>query len=295
MNKLMLDARGVQVDLSPSGGDDLHLHGSVADVEVFDRYPVSDRAKDEVADAMEEGPVEEGLARLLEYDKDTHDHVIGVGLLATHLALKDGLEYGARRRLARGALLHDLGKVGVDIDIINPRHRAAEKLDKSAGDLTFREIQRHPILGYVMVKGLYEADESEHAPDIDPSAPQVIGNLVLTHHCHNEARAPYPSLGDLGHLHEQGQLDMATIQDPELQQLGRYLGLADTYEAITANRSYNNDGRFRDPLNVLDVLETSHGSMDAQTEELMMGIHLQRFPFGWMPDTAVDLRQAVRV
>ncbi len=245
----------------------------------FEELPVSDQAKEEVAQLMAEGPVAEGLDQIRSYDVATFQHVVGVGLLAVDLAIASDVAKPLRSQLAQGALLHDLGKVDVDPDIV---HSASGLSPEER-----RKIEEHPRYGFLRAVELYTAD----GQPIHPEAPRRVANLVLTHHCHNESPgySAYPSFEEVGRMQEAGVVSFAELQDPELQQLGGLLGIADVYEAITANRSYNRD-RFKNPLKVLEALCETHGSLDAQVDHLL-GIHLERFEdHGWMPDTVIALQ-----
>lgn len=282
------------VDMRQSEGVvDLSNFGYRADVkpqaprefeEVAQRYPVLNQAVDEVSAAMEDERVLEGLAILGAADVKTRNHDLGVSLLAAHLAIIDCVPPRDRSLLIKGALLHDIGKVSLDRDILAPPEGTPAITDRSSSNPEFRAIQAHPGAGFLTARELF-------ADDVDVQERLVVPELVLTHHCHNQARKPYPSPDEMRRLAKEGLLDLDDLTNPKLIKLAEFLALADVYDAITARRPYTKEEGFENPARVLDVLLESHPSMSHLIQELLFGIHIERFaPLGWMlpSDTIIE-------
>ena len=117
-------------------------------------------------------------------------------ILADALGLRDRKTIGG---LERGALLHDIGKAGVPVAILN-----------KPGPLTAveREIVReHPVLGYRMIEGLGFLEEA--------------GEIILGHHERFDGTG-YPR----------------GLAGQSIPLAARLFALADTLDAITSDRPY---------------------------------------------------------
>lgn len=151
-------------------------------------------------------------------DSYTRGHSERVALLSAQLARKIGLSEAEVARIHIAGILHDVGKIGVP-----------EAVLCKAGRLTkdeFDAIKRHPRIGYEILKGIPEL------ADILPG--------VLWHHERFDGRG-YPD-GVAG-------LDIPLV--------ARLIALADTFDAMSSNRSYRSAvPRAR----VLDEIEQSAGS-----------------------------------
>lgn len=140
------------------------------------------------------------LSLLKDYDNYTFTHSLNVAVLALTVGRACGLEEEQLKVLGLGALLHDIGKLKIDWDIIN-----------KPGQLTddeFEQIKQHPTTGADIVR------------QMDGMTPEII-DIVLGHHLRYN-REGYPA-GALGQA-ASPMVDMAAI--------------ADTYDAMTTLRSY---------------------------------------------------------
>ena len=142
------------------------------------------------------------LLRITSHDFYTYTHSVNVGVTSLMLckALFKGSDGHDLHELGAGFFLHDLGKVKVDPAIIN-----------KPGKLTDQEMQRvriHPYQGY---KLLHEAGALSEESRI----------IVMEHHEFDDGTG-YPKRlkGDQIHLY------------------GRICGIADVFDALTAERSY---------------------------------------------------------
>jgi HD-GYP domain-containing protein (c-di-GMP phosphodiesterase class II) len=150
------------------------------------------------------------LSMLKNYDNYTFTHSVNVSVISLAIGRACGLVEEELRILGLGGLLHDIGKLKIDLAIINKPGRLT--------DLEFEAIKQHPGMGAAIL---------EHMESVAPSAIDI----VLGHHLHYN-RKGYPADARMhGSLK---MVDMATI--------------ADTYDAITTLRSYQRPATPREAL-----------------------------------------------
>jgi HD-GYP domain-containing protein (c-di-GMP phosphodiesterase class II) len=140
------------------------------------------------------------LVRAVEVkDTYTHGHSQRTARLAVELGLSMGLAADQLRVIARGAYLHDVGKIGIPDSILN-------KPDKLTPD-EWAVIQTHPRLGYELAAA---------APSLHEALP-----VILHHHERIDGNG-YP-----------GKLEGAAIP---LE--ARVVAVADVWDALTSDRAY---------------------------------------------------------
>lgn len=140
------------------------------------------------------------ITNLKSYDLTTYIHSIGVTVIAIGIGNAMKLDRKTLCRLGTSALLHDVGKVGVPIEIIS-----------KPGKLTAAEynvIKSHPQLG------------AEYFADNDCISPDIIEG-ILTHHEKIDGSG-YPS----------------GLKGDEIPLFGKIIAVADVYEAVTGERPY---------------------------------------------------------
>ncbi|HKI51959.1 MAG TPA: HD domain-containing phosphohydrolase [Geothermobacteraceae bacterium] len=140
------------------------------------------------------------MSMLKDYDNYTFNHSVNVAVIALTVGRACNLDEERLRILGLGALLHDIGKLEVDWDIINKPGQLT--------DAEFEEIKRHPKSGADIVRKMHGI------------TPDVI-DIVLSHHVHFN-RDGYPT--DARSRTKSPLVDMAAI--------------ADTYDAMTTLRAY---------------------------------------------------------
>jgi HD-GYP domain-containing protein (c-di-GMP phosphodiesterase class II) len=140
------------------------------------------------------------LSLLKNYDNYTFTHSVNVSVLALAVGRAAGLSEEELRTLGIGSLLHDIGKLKIDLAIINKPGKLTEK--------EFSEIKKHPQMG---------AEIFDQMGGMNHDA-RII---VLGHHLHFD-RQGYPQEPLIDGPFD--LIDMTTI--------------ADTYDAITTLRPY---------------------------------------------------------
>ena len=104
------------------------------------------------------------------YDNYTYSHSVNVNMLSVILGVACGLRDDELRKLSQAALLHDIGKTCVPIEIINKPGRLTDE--------EYAEVKNHPRYGYNMLRNNYEVSS-------------VARNAILSHH-ENEDGSGYP-------------------------------------------------------------------------------------------------------
>jgi putative nucleotidyltransferase with HDIG domain len=142
----------------------------------------------------------EALARTIDArDPSTFGHSARVAAISIEIAEAMPLTAKEREALRRAALLHDIGKIGVE-----------DKVLRKPGPLSETEsadMREHPRIGYSMLKGL---------PFLQPSLPGVL------YHHERWDGAGYPT----------------GLSGTAIPLLVRILAVADVFDALTSDRSY---------------------------------------------------------
>jgi putative nucleotidyltransferase with HDIG domain len=157
----------------------------------------------------------EALARAIDArDSYTYGHSTRVARLSLELADAMSLPAEAVMALGRAALLHDIGKIGVE-----------DRVLRKPGPLTAREraaMRQHPVIGYEMLKGL------------DFLQPSLTG--VRHHHEHWNGTG-YPD----------------GLRGDDIPLPVRILTVADALDALTSDRPYRNALSFPAALEMIEA------------------------------------------
>lgn len=139
------------------------------------------------------------LGILRQHDEYTYNHSINVGVLSFFLGFRIGYSLEDLTILTKGAVLHDIGKSKVPLNILN-------KPGKLTND-EFGVIMTHSESGYDMVKNSNLEDE--------------IKEIILYHHTRLDGSG-YPALDSKTELSEKVQI----------------VSLCDVFDALTGDRVY---------------------------------------------------------
>ncbi len=142
-----------------------------------------------------------GLTSLKMYDEYTFAHSVNTSILAISLGTFLSFEKPQIAALGVAAMLHDVGKVRVPLEIINKPGKLTDE--------EWLEVKRHPVNGALIASGI-------------PNVTKLAMVVAFEHHQH----------GVTGYPH------VETHSDEHL--FSRIVSLADSYEALTAARVYYN-------------------------------------------------------
>ena len=153
-----------------------------------------------VGSILSEGNALVNINDLKSYDDYTFHHSLSVAVLSLAIGQRLGYSSDELNRLGFCAMMHDIGKIAIPVEII----RKASKLDSKEMNL----IRTHSTAGY---KYLMEAGIGD----------DELWQGVLSHHEKVDGTG-YP----LG------------LRDDEIPEWGRIITVADVYDALTSNRPY---------------------------------------------------------
>ncbi|MBC3870225.1 HD-GYP domain-containing protein [Undibacterium oligocarboniphilum] len=155
----------------------------------------------EIADSVMRNPgALIGLVRLKTKDDYTYMHSVAVCALMIALAKQLGLSDEQTREAGLAGLLHDIGKMMVDADILNKPGKLT--------DAEFVSVKEHPAAGYKMLM---------ESRDVS----QVVLDVCLHHH---------EKMDGTGYPHR--------LKGDEISLFARMGAVCDVYDAITSNRPY---------------------------------------------------------
>jgi HD-GYP domain-containing protein (c-di-GMP phosphodiesterase class II) len=154
-----------------------------------------------------------------------------------------GLTYGYGKdelmTLGLGALLHDIGKTKVPLDVL----RKPGKLSEAE----FAEIKKHAEYGYLMLKD-------------EPNVPLLAAHCAYQHHERLNGSG-YPR----------------GITGEAIHEYARWIGLVDSYDAMTTHRVYRSAML---PHEALEVLFTGAGTLYDQEKIALFRDKIALYPLG---------------
>lgn len=127
-------------------------------------------------------------------------HSLSVAVISAMIGLSCGYDFGQLSILTLGAVLHDLGKLQIPVEVLDKKGKLS--------DSEFEMIRQHPTLGLKLASGY------GFGPD--------ILNIIYEHHEKINGKG-YPR-----HL-----------TDQEISPYAKIVTVADIFEAVTAKRSYH--------------------------------------------------------
>lgn len=140
------------------------------------------------------------LARLKTADDYTYMHSVAVCALMIALARQIGLDETAVHQAGIAGLMHDIGKMAVDMKVLNK--------PGALTDAEFEQIKGHPGAGYKMLKEVDGVDEAT----LD----------VCLHHHEKMDGSGYPK----------------GLKGEQISLFARMGAICDVYDAVTSNRPY---------------------------------------------------------
>ena len=150
---------------------------------------------------------------LSSYDNYTYTHSVNVDILSVILGVACGLRDDELRKLSQAALLHDIGKTCVPLEILNKPGPLDEE--------EWEEMKKHPLYGYNMLKDNYDVSS-------------VTRNAILSHH-ENVDGSGYPR----------------KLNSENIHLFAKIIHIADVYDALTTKRVYKDAMNPADALEYL--------------------------------------------
>ena len=140
------------------------------------------------------------IADLKSYDEYTFHHSLSVSVLSIAIGQQMSLSNDDLRILGRAAIMHDIGKMLVPVELINKPSRLSNE--------EFLIVKQHPERGYdYLVKGNIGDDAMR---------------MATRHHHEKMDGSGYPD----------------RLKEDELKLISRIVSVADVYDAVTSYRPY---------------------------------------------------------
>lgn len=133
-------------------------------------------------------------------DEYTYTHSVSTTVYALMLGQRLGYSKEMMKRLATGTILHDIGKVYIDHDIMFKEGKLTDK--------EYEYVKKHTLLGYNALKSCESLSELSRI-------------ISLTHHERIDGTG-YPR----------------GLKENELHQFSKIVAIADVYDALTSTRCY---------------------------------------------------------
>ena len=145
-------------------------------------------------------------------DRETEGHSVRVSRLACLLAEAIGLNGAPLKALERGALLHDIGKIGISDSILHKPGKLTEE--------EWKVMRIHPDIGARIVEGI---------PFLQETLP------VIRYHHERWDGSGYP----------------VGLKEKDIPIQARIFAVADVFDALTSSRSYRNKSSAEDAVQYL--------------------------------------------
>ncbi|HEU4965670.1 MAG TPA: HD domain-containing phosphohydrolase, partial [Bacilli bacterium] len=140
------------------------------------------------------------LSNIYSTDNYLYSHSVNVGIYSAALGMALGLKRDELIDLGIGAMLHDIGKTQIPMEILMKPGKLTDE--------EYETMKDHSSLGYLMLKD-------------QPDIPLLSAHCALQHHERLDGTG-YPR----------------GLKDSEIHLYGQIVGIADVYDALTTNRVY---------------------------------------------------------
>lgn len=140
------------------------------------------------------------LVRLKTADDYTYMHSVAVCVLMISLGRRLGLESGVLQQVGMAGLMHDVGKMGVPLEILNKPGKLTDE--------EFTIVKTHPVQGWEILKSAKVAEE-------------ITLDVCLHHH---------ERVDGTGYPHK--------LSGEALSLYARMGAVCDVYDAVTSDRAY---------------------------------------------------------
>lgn len=188
----------------------LHAIKSLKKLNIDECIYIANTIVDEIRDC--ESIVIETM-RLWSYDNYTYTHSVNVDIYSVILGVALGMPDDELKKLSQAALLHDIGKTCLPVEILNkPGKLTSEE---------YEEVQKHCRYGYNLLKNNNDISS-------------VTRNAILSHH-ENENGTGYPR----------------NLPAEKIHKFAKIIHIADVYDALTTKRVYKDAMNPADALEYL--------------------------------------------
>ncbi|GGF72521.1 phosphodiesterase [Paenibacillus albidus] len=172
-------------------------------------------------------------------DNYLYAHSLNVCLYTLVLGIAHGYSQEELHVIGMGALLHDIGKTQIPAKIV---HKPGMLSDEE-----FRHMKAHTEIGYRILKD-------------EPNIPLLAAHCALQHHERIDGSG-YPR----------------GLKGPEIHEYAKWLGVADSYDAMTSNRIYK---KAMLPHQAVEALYVGSGTLYEQEQLELFRDRVIIYPMG---------------
>lgn len=179
------------------------------------------------------------LADMHTADNYLYVHSLNVCLYTLVLGIAHGYSKEELRVIGLGSLLHDIGKTQIPVKIIQKPGMLSDE--------EFRHMQAHTEIGYRILKD-------------EPNIPLLAAHCALQHHERIDGSG-YPR----------------GLTGPQIHEYAKWLGIADSYDAMTSNRIYK---KAMLPHQAVEALYVGSGTLYEQNQLELFRDRVAIYPLG---------------
>ncbi|AIQ63339.1 histidine kinase [Paenibacillus stellifer] len=172
-------------------------------------------------------------------DNYLYIHSLNVCLYSLVLGIAYGYGRNELKTLGLGSLLHDIGKTQIPVKIVQK--------PGMLNDEEFRHMKAHTEIGFNILKD-------------EPNIPLVAAHCALQHHERINGSG-YPR----------------GLKGPEIHEYAKWIGVADSYDAMTSNRVYK---RAMLPHQAVEALYVGSGTLYEQKQLEIFRDRVAIYPIG---------------
>jgi putative nucleotidyltransferase with HDIG domain len=204
-----------------------------------------------------EAHILQGVASLKSHDNYTFEHSVDVAVYGVMLGRKLALDHEYLKDLALGCLLHDIGKMYVDQQVLNKPGKL------SAGE--FKQVMRHTVLGFQLLRQM-------------PISSPRPAHVALQHHEHQNGDG-YPN--HLTGTNRVFRTPRERFDRTRMTLLAELSAVADVCSALSSDRPHRPAFAPAEVLNILRRVSGEHLNAEAvdafvsMVEVYLVGIHVR--------------------
>lgn len=173
---------------------------------------------------IELGDVNKSLYDIQTYDNYTYVHSLDTCIMSSFLGISSGFHEWDLKELGIGAILHDIGKTKIPVEILNKEGKLSEK--------EFTQIKKHTVYGAQILKK-------------NITMPDSIVKIVEQHHERIDGKGyPYG------------------LEGKQISKLAKIVCICDVYDAVSNDRCYRKKFSPNDGYEL--ILSGSGSSFDEQ-------------------------------
>ncbi|WNS46450.1 HD-GYP domain-containing protein [Paenibacillus sp. MMS20-IR301] len=172
-------------------------------------------------------------------DNYLYVHSLNVCLYTLVLGIAHGYSREELRVIGLGSLLHDIGKTQIPVKIVQKPGMLSDE--------EFRHMQAHTEIGYRILKE-------------EPNIPLLAAHCALQHHERIDGSG-YPR----------------GLTGPQIHEYAKWLGVADSYDAMTSNRIYK---KAMLPHQAVEALYVGSGTLYEQKQLEIFRDRVAIYPLG---------------